>query len=210
MATLGACTRAEVDQMIGGFKHFAVVFHHDKRIAQISQPFHGTQKAAVVPWVETNGRFVEHVENAREAGSNLTCQTDPLTLSTRKGWSRTRHGEILEADLHKESEPVGGLSQQISGNFGLLAGVVQAAHEFEEAADGPSADLVEREAFKPHGSGIFANAGPKAGWAIDLADHPSNGSTEAVRNTTSLFQGRQKALETDSERRPITGGFHHG
>lgn len=180
--------------MVGGFEHFAVVFDNDKCIAQVSESLHGDEQSSIVAWVETDSGFVKHIEHAGEAGADLACESDPLTFAPGEGGSGSGHGEIFEADFDQKSESVGGFAEEVAGDFGLFAGIFQATHEFEESADGPSADLIEGVAFEPYGTCIFANAGPEASGAIDLADHSTDGTAEGIGDTTGFVESGSRPL----------------
>jgi hypothetical protein len=57
-------SRAKVDQMIGTTNRFLVVFDNDKRVPLFLERFEGGEEILIVPWVKTNRRFIENIENA--------------------------------------------------------------------------------------------------------------------------------------------------
>jgi len=62
-----------------GLKYrFLVVLDHDDRIAEVAQPREGREQLPVVPLVQADGRFVEDVDHAHEAGADLRGEADAL------------------------------------------------------------------------------------------------------------------------------------
>ena len=68
--------------MIGHFYGFAVVFDYDDRVAQIAQIAEGVDEFAIIARVQANAGFVEDVENADEAGSDLGSETNTLKFTS--------------------------------------------------------------------------------------------------------------------------------
>ena len=86
-----------------------------------------SSRSFVVALVETDGRFVEDVEDADQTGTDLAGQPDALTLAARQGGRAPGHGEVVEADVQKEPEPDLDLAEDPVGDqvvaFGQLQGV---------------------------------------------------------------------------------------
>ena len=57
-----------------------IVFHHDHRIALISQAFQRRQQAIVVPLVQPYRRLIKHIQNALQATPDLAGEPNPLAL----------------------------------------------------------------------------------------------------------------------------------
>ena len=76
--------------------------HSVFEITKISERVNET---LVVPLVQSNRRLVKNVHYACEAGTNLSCKPDSLSLAARQSAGRTLQGEVIKTDILKESEP---------------------------------------------------------------------------------------------------------
>ena len=85
--------------MIGPVDVFAVMLHHEHRIAQIAHPAQGIQEAAVVAWMKPDARFVKDIEHAGQPRTDLSRQADALAFTARKGGGGPIQGEVIEAHL---------------------------------------------------------------------------------------------------------------
>ena len=83
LATFAPGTRADVDDVVGGKHHVAVVFHYDDRVSDVAQLLQRVDEPLVVALVQADARLVEDVEHVHQLRANLRGQTDALTLATR-------------------------------------------------------------------------------------------------------------------------------
>ena len=81
LAAVLARARADVDDPVGGADGVLVVLDDDQRVAEVAQPDQGLDQPAVVALVQADGRLVEDVEHADQAGADLGGQPDPLRLA---------------------------------------------------------------------------------------------------------------------------------
>ena len=70
-AAVNAGARTDIDHVIGGQNGVFVMLDHNDRVAEIAQMLERFQKPGVVALMKTDGRFVENIENARQAGADL-------------------------------------------------------------------------------------------------------------------------------------------
>ena len=77
-------TRADVDHVVGDADGLLVVLDDDHGVADVAQAQQGVDQSLVVALVETDRRFVEHVEHTDEAAADLRRQPDPLRLAARE------------------------------------------------------------------------------------------------------------------------------
>ncbi len=75
------CTRANVNQIVGGPQGVLVMLHHNQGIAKIPQALEGGQKAVVVPLVQADGGLIQDVEHPNQPGADLGRQADTLGLA---------------------------------------------------------------------------------------------------------------------------------
>src|SRR5690606_30059850 len=76
---------ADVDHPVGGGDGVFVVLDHDQSVAHVAEPDQGVEQAHVVALVEADGRLVQHVQDADEAGADLRGEPDALRLAARQG-----------------------------------------------------------------------------------------------------------------------------
>jgi hypothetical protein len=50
--------------MVGRPHHFSVMFDDQHRIADVAEILQEANQSIVVTWMQTDGRFVEHIESA--------------------------------------------------------------------------------------------------------------------------------------------------
>ena len=74
---------AEIIQPIGFSDHFTIVLDQNQRVAQILQLFERLQQTGIVAGVESDGGFVQDVEDAGQCAANLSSETDALAFAPR-------------------------------------------------------------------------------------------------------------------------------
>lgn len=116
--------RTHVHDPVGGPHGLLVVFHHDEGVAQVAEPFEGADEALVVPGVEADAGLVQHVEDPGEARAHLGREPDPLGLASGEGVGRPVQGEVVQAHVHQEAEPLHDLPEDGPGDLGLEGGRV--------------------------------------------------------------------------------------
>ena len=87
--------RTDVENIVRLADRFLVVFNHDHGIALITQVFKRCQKTVIVALVQTDGRLVQHIQHARQAGADLRREPDPLAFATGQGAGVTRHSQVI-------------------------------------------------------------------------------------------------------------------
>ena len=81
---------ADVDHPVGAAYRVLVVFDDNQRVAEIAQVVQGFDEAFVVTLVQADGRLVEHVHDADQAGADLRGESDALRFSAGQGGGRAR------------------------------------------------------------------------------------------------------------------------
>ena len=61
------------------------MLHHKQGVPQVAEFTEGLQQPIVVTLMEADGRFIEHVHDASEPGSNLCRKANPLAFTAREG-----------------------------------------------------------------------------------------------------------------------------
>ena len=98
--------RPQVDDMIGVAHGLFVVLDDDHGVAEVAQPLEGAEQAIVVALVQPDARLVEDVEHAHQTGADLGRQPDALGLAAGERAGRTAEGEVLQADITQERQPL--------------------------------------------------------------------------------------------------------
>ncbi len=83
-----ACAWPEVNDVVGFADRFLIMFHNENGVSSVLEFLQGVKKDPVVPGVETDGRLIQDVGDAREIGAELRGQTDTLSLLLLKGCRR--------------------------------------------------------------------------------------------------------------------------
>ena len=112
--------RPHIDQPVGGADRLLVMLDDDHGVAKVAQPLQRIEQPAVVALVQPDGGFVEHIEHAGEARADLGRQADALALAAGERARIARQGEILEADIDQEAEPLVDLLQNAPGDLQLF------------------------------------------------------------------------------------------
>ena len=114
--------RTDVDDPVGSADRLLVVLDHDQGVAQVAEPDQGRDQAGVVPLVEADGRLVEDVEHAHQAGADLGRQPDPLRLATGERAASAVEGQVVEPDVDQEARGGPDLLQDLAGDRVLAVG----------------------------------------------------------------------------------------
>ena len=106
LTAVAAGPRPEIDNVVCLADRLLVVLDDQHGIAEVAQLFQGRQQPRIVPLVETDGGLVQDVEHTHEPAADLGGQPDPLRLAPRQRGRRAAEGEILQADVLQEPQPV--------------------------------------------------------------------------------------------------------
>ena len=108
--------------MVGRLDDLAVVLDQDQRVAQVAQVPQRPQQPGVVARVQADRRLVEHVEHAGQSAADLAGQADPLALAAGERRRAAGQGQVVEADVDQERQPVADLADQVAGDVLLVGG----------------------------------------------------------------------------------------
>src|SRR5271163_890380 len=95
---------AEIEYVIRGENRVRIVFHHQQRIAQITQPLENLNQAVCVARVKSDGRLVKNVKCAHQMRAERRGQLNPLRLAAGEGRSESVQRQIIETHLIQESQ----------------------------------------------------------------------------------------------------------
>ena len=117
LAAAVAGAGAEVEQVVGGGDHFAIVFDQDQRVAEVAQLFQRLQEPLVVARVKPDRRLVEDVEHAGQAAADLAGEADALRFAAGECRAGAAEREVIEADIDEELQPVRDLADDFAGDL---------------------------------------------------------------------------------------------
>ena len=117
-------------------------------VAVIHQIVHHAGEADDVGRVQTDGRLIQHVEDARRAVAHGTGQLHPLALAGGERGSRAVERQVTESQVH---EPFGGTLERLADALGHRAHVLRQAgrdapHPFDQLRERHRAGFVQRDA----------------------------------------------------------------
>src|SRR5690606_21823626 len=90
---------AHIDDMRSPSDGVLVVFDDHQRIAVPFQQGQGVEQNPVVAGVQADGRFVQHVTDPLQVGTQLCRQANPLGFTTGQGGRGTIQGQVAESHL---------------------------------------------------------------------------------------------------------------
>ena len=68
-----ACTRPNIQNIVGGHHRFLIVLYNEQRIAQIPKIFQRGEQLGVIPLMQANAWFIQNIKHANQARANLRC-----------------------------------------------------------------------------------------------------------------------------------------
>ena len=157
-----AGARADVDDMVGGADGVLVVLHHQYRVTQITQAGQGGQQALVVALVQTDGRLVEHVHDAHQAGADLAGQANALGFTAGQGLGAALQVQIVQTHIDQKLQPVADLLENLLGDFAAVAGQLQVVEIVERLAHRQTHQLGQGGVVDKDVTGRLAQAGAVA------------------------------------------------
>ena len=116
LAAVLACAGADVHHMVGRADGFFVVLHDHDGVAEVSQAGERLQQAGVVALVQTDGRFVQHIEHSHQPAADLRCQADALRFAARKRAGRTGERQISQPHIHQKLQAQVGFFEHTLGD----------------------------------------------------------------------------------------------
>jgi hypothetical protein len=125
----------EIEQPVGAGDHVAVVLDDQQRVTEIAEFMQRADQARVVARMKADRRFVEHIEHAAESAADLAREANPLRLAARKRRRRAADGEVLEADVAEERQPIADLANQLAGNLLLRGGELPLVDRRQQLAE---------------------------------------------------------------------------
>ena len=96
------------------------MFDDDDCVPEAFEAFQCAEKALVVALVQPDGRFVQHIQNAGQAGTDLGSQTDALAFTARKRGRSSGKRQVVQTHIIEEVQAVRNFTEDAAGDFGPL------------------------------------------------------------------------------------------
>src|ERR1044071_1011253 len=80
-AAVKSGARPEINDVIGASHGFFVVLDNDERIALVAKSSQRFKQAHVVPWMQADGWFVQHIEDPAQVRAKLRGQPNSLRFA---------------------------------------------------------------------------------------------------------------------------------
>ncbi len=167
---MNARARADVQHIVGQADRILVMLHHDHRVAEVAQAGEGAEQAFVVALVQADGRLVEHVHHADQAGADLAGQADALRLATGQGVGLALQGQVIQAHIDQEAEAFADFLDDLRGDFATPARQAQFAEELQRLVDRQHHQVRQRAVGHEHVASRLVQARAVAFRARLLAD----------------------------------------
>jgi hypothetical protein len=136
--------------VIGADDRLGVVLHDDHGVAGVAQPLQCREEAGVVALVQADGGLVEHVHDARQAGTDLAREPDALRFPAGERIRGPVEGQVVEADVIEKSEPRADLPHDPFRDRQPRAGKLDRLEELRGLGEGQRRKLVDRPARHGH------------------------------------------------------------
>ena len=196
---MDAGARAHIDHIIGETDGVFIMFHDQHGVAQIAQAFQRGEQAIIVALVQADGRFIEHIEHAGQAGADLRGEADALGLAARERAGFAIEVEIIEADIVEEAEAFGDFLEDAIADGALFGRemIGDAARPAKRLADGAAncggdgfAGDLDAERFGAEAIAVadFAGGGGLVPLQL-LADHSAFGIEALFEVADDAFEG---------------------
>ena len=86
---------ADIHNVIRRAHGIFIVLDDDERIAQIAQVFQRGKQLFIVALVQANGRLIQNIQYAHQAGTNLRGQANALRFAAGQRSRRARQRQII-------------------------------------------------------------------------------------------------------------------
>ena len=96
------------------------MFHHDHSIADIPELFQGVDQKIIIPLVQTNGWFVQNIQNPHQSRTQLGGKADALGFAAGKRAGGSVKGEVRQSHIAEKFQPGADLPQHIFGDLAFF------------------------------------------------------------------------------------------
>ena len=106
----------QVHDIVGRTDGLFIMLHHHHGVAHVTQVLQGFQQAVVIPLVQADGGFIQHIQHPHQAAADLAGQPDALTFPARQGGCWPAEGQVMQAHIQQELQPALDLLEHLLRN----------------------------------------------------------------------------------------------
>src|SRR5580693_2321687 len=118
--------------------------------------------------MQTNGRFVQNVEDTTQIRPKLRGQSDPLRFAAAQRFRGTAEREITQPDIFHEAQALSNFGDEIGGNGFLRAGKFQFVDLFGGFARRKTGELLDGHSLHTHMSRDGVQTGTMTSWTFKI------------------------------------------
>ena len=107
----------EIDQVVGRTDRFLIVLHDHDGVAEVAQTAQRLQEPCVIALVKADRGLVKYVEHPSEPRANLRGKPDALAFSAGQCARGARQGEVFQADIDQEPQPLTDFLKDTAGDL---------------------------------------------------------------------------------------------
>ena len=100
-AAVGSGSRPHFDDPVRLRENLRIVIHQHHRISVGNQILHHASQPHNIGGMQTDGRLIQHIQDARSAVPDRSCQLHPLPLSGGQGGGSTVQRQIAESQIQE-------------------------------------------------------------------------------------------------------------
>ena len=149
-----AWARPQVKNVVRAPHRLGVVLDHDYGVAEIPEPEQRVQQPLVIPLVQADGRLIQDVQHADQAGPDLRGQADALAFPAGERGRGPIQRQVVQANVDEEAQPLADLLQDAMRDELFALGELQPTEELGSVTDREARDRCDglpvdqdREAF---------------------------------------------------------------
>ena len=121
LAAARAGAGTEIDDRIRAPHGVFVMLHDDERISLSLQRFERIQELLIIPRMQPDRRFIQHIKNAAQVRSQLGRQPNPLRFAAAEGFRGAIHRQIIQPHLAHENQALLNLRERCPGKWAVAA-----------------------------------------------------------------------------------------
>ena len=178
--------RTDVHHIIRISYGILVMFHHNQRIAVVSQRLQGFYELVVVSLMQSDGRLIQNVEYPHETGPDLGGQPDSLGFSSRQGARITGQIEIIQSHIHQEAESGMNFIDDLLADDQVPLGRFIAFYEFQGFIDGKGGEFIDVLSSQGHRKHFRFQPGSVAGGAGVAAHELLDFTLDVIRTALQI------------------------
>ena len=142
----GPATRAgsgtQIQNVVSGADGVLVMLHNDHRVSQITKITESLDQPIIVPLVQTDTGFIEHVEDARKPRSDLRGQPDTLGLTAGESAALATELKVTEADFIEKPKTLANFPKDIFHDLHITRSDLKFVHRTGSLSDGEPAHFL--------------------------------------------------------------------